>query len=162
MSPEEIEDHPLLLQKIVAALSIERGFIALRIPSLNTRVEFTATYNFDTTLYHDVVNSDEMDRKYSQNEYKHLHIILAPLLTAPIPLLTHNVSSEPTIGAILPWVLRAVMLVPIPDEINPEALLWCDRKITRGVWTADDLAAATRFVQRFYASSDNDTESFVL
>jgi hypothetical protein len=161
MSPEDIEDHPLLLQKIAAALGLERGFIALRIPDPDARVEFTATYNFDVSRYHEVINSDEMDRKYSQNEYKHLHIILAPLLTTPMPLLTHNISNEPTIGVILPWTIRAVMLVPIPNETLAEALLWCDRKIMRGVWTENDLAAATRFVQRFYMSSDDDTESFV-
>jgi hypothetical protein len=148
MSPDLIEDHNLLLLQIIAALSVERGFIVLRNPATGSPSEFIVTYNFDLERYTRAFGESVSS---GHDEYHHLVHILSDLMGHDQPVLTHNMAELKFHGSILPWALRYVIAIPLKDNAGIYGLLWCDRKLIPRHWAQDDLAQAVLLVDQFFS-----------
>jgi GAF domain-containing protein len=151
MTSDRIDDHKLLLARVMAPLSAERGFIVLRNPATGSPSEFIVSHNFDLTLYVRAIGETREKNSVSNDEYYHLSMILQSILTQGQPALINNLSAEvKTYGIILPWPLRYVIGIPLQDNGEFYGLLWCDRKIRPRLWKEEDLNQAAALVHDFY------------
>jgi len=149
MKPELIDDHALLIDDVMELLKAERGFIVLYDPSTQTFGDYIVTRNVKP-LPESWKKADPDD---PFREHHHLWDLMTTIVAQRQPVLTNNANTDThffrSTDDMTVWTLRCILAVPLIYDGVMYGLLWCDRRLIRGVWQEQELVQVADLVGQF-------------